>query len=126
MHCLAKLRLTLQEAREGIMPGKDYKDDAHWPHCMDYLRSVCLPNQSLNVLIGRQSIMCFADGTLESVSEQPAPEKGRIVKVIDGGMETRYCRDTRPLEQLERKYAWHGEYTFEDVDIDHFQVAPGR
>ena len=71
--------------------------------------------------------MCFADGTLESVSEQPAPEKGKIVKVIDGGKEMRFCRDRRPLEDLERQYAWHGEYTFDgDENKEHFEIAPGK
>jgi hypothetical protein len=40
MHCLAKMRMALQEAREGKEIGKDWTDDAHWPHCLDYLRSV--------------------------------------------------------------------------------------
>lgn len=34
------MRMTLQQAREGIAIGVDWTDDAHWPHCFDYLRSV--------------------------------------------------------------------------------------
>ncbi|KAF2493674.1 hypothetical protein BU16DRAFT_465495 [Lophium mytilinum] len=110
MHCLATMRVALQHAREGLIDiGVDWRDDAHWPHCFDYLRS---------------TIMCYADGTLEQVTQQPGPnDDGKVVKVIDGGVETRHCRDTRPLYQLERQYGPHSQYGHENDD---FQVAPGR
>ncbi|OAL73382.1 O-methyltransferase [Trichophyton violaceum] len=85
LHCLAKMRLTLQQAREGVDIGVGWRDDAHWPHCFDYLHS---------------SILCFADGTLESVSLQPGPTVGTAVRVIDASLETRHCRDSKPLEEL--------------------------
>lgn len=48
MHCLAKMRMTLQQAREGIAIGVDWTDDAHWPHCFDYLRSVSVVRHILD------------------------------------------------------------------------------
>jgi hypothetical protein len=78
-------------------------------HCFDYLRA---------------SIMCYADPTLESVSLQPGPANdGKVVKVIDGGAEVRYCRDTRPLYELERRYGPNSQYGFSK---DQFEVAPGK
>lgn len=57
--------------------------------------------------------MRYADGALESVSEQPGPvESGREVKVIDGGEETRHCRDTRPLYELVRHYGPNSQYGY--------------
>ncbi|KAF2032315.1 hypothetical protein EK21DRAFT_61142 [Setomelanomma holmii] len=109
MHCLAKMRMVLQLAKEGTDIGTDWRDDAHWPHCFDYLR---------------ESIMCYADPTLESVSLQPGPlNNGKFVKVIDGGAETRYCRNTRPLEELVRRYGPNSQYGFAKDD---FEVAPGK
>ncbi|KAF2464343.1 uncharacterized protein BDR25DRAFT_346819 [Lindgomyces ingoldianus] len=110
MHCLAKMRMTLQLAREGVDIGVDWRDDAHWPHCFDYLR---------------ESILCYADPTLESVSLQPGPvDDGTFVKVIDGGAEMRYCRDSRPLYELERQYGPNSKYGFEAAE--EFQIAPGK
>lgn len=78
-------------------------------HCFDYLR---------------ESIMCYADPTLESVSLQPGPlDNGKFVKVIDGGSEVRYCRDIAPLYELERRYGPNSEYGFAK---DQFEVAPGK
>ncbi|KAK2742662.1 hypothetical protein FQN55_007781 [Onygenales sp. PD_40] len=111
MHCLAKMRLALQQAQEGLDVGVDWKDDAHWPHCLDYLRS---------------SIMCFADGTLESITAQPGPVEGTVVKVIDGATEMRYCRDTKPLYDLERQYGPNSHYIDENGETGPFEVAPGR
>jgi hypothetical protein len=31
MHCLAKMRLVMQQAKKGIDVGTDWRDDAHWP-----------------------------------------------------------------------------------------------
>ena len=42
MHCLAKMRMVMQQSREGVKIGEDWMDDSHWPHCFDYLRSVSL------------------------------------------------------------------------------------
>ncbi|KAF2176461.1 hypothetical protein K469DRAFT_755633 [Zopfia rhizophila CBS 207.26] len=110
MHCLAKMRMVLQLAREGVDIGVDWRDDAHWPHCFDYLR---------------ESILCYADPTLESVSLQPGPvDDGTFVKVIDGGAEAGYCRDSRPLYELDRQYGPNSQYGFGN-DKD-FEVAPGK
>jgi hypothetical protein len=68
--------------------------------------------------------MCYADPTLESVSLQPGPiDNGKLVKVIDGGAEVRYCRDTKPLYELERRYGPNSQYGFAK---DKFGVAPGK
>lgn len=40
LHCLASMRKALQDAREGVDIGVDYRDNGHWPHCFDYLRKV--------------------------------------------------------------------------------------
>ncbi|PYH49296.1 uncharacterized protein BP01DRAFT_378865 [Aspergillus saccharolyticus JOP 1030-1] len=37
LHCLTMMRQALQSASEGQDIGKDWHDDGHWPHCMDYL-----------------------------------------------------------------------------------------
>ena len=42
LHCLAAFRRAIQLGHEGIDPGKDFMDDAHWPHCFDYMRKVCV------------------------------------------------------------------------------------
>lgn len=42
LHCLAAMRKALQDAREGVDIGVDYRDDGHWPHCFDYLRKASL------------------------------------------------------------------------------------
>lgn len=68
--------------------------------------------------------MCFADGTLESITVQPGPVEGTFVKVIDGGVETRFCRDRRALEDLERRYGPNSHYGHEAEG--EFEVAPGR
>ncbi|ETI21742.1 hypothetical protein G647_08089 [Cladophialophora carrionii CBS 160.54] len=41
LHCLASLRHALQQSQAGEAIGVDWRDNLHWPHCMDYLRSVC-------------------------------------------------------------------------------------
>jgi hypothetical protein len=80
-----------------------------YSHCFDLLRS---------------SIMCYVDPTLESVSLEPGSvNDGKVVKVIDGGAEVRYCRDTRPLYELERRYGPNSQYGFSK---DQFEVAPGK
>jgi hypothetical protein len=40
LNCLAGLRMALQDSSEGKFIGIDESDNAHWPHCMDYLRQV--------------------------------------------------------------------------------------
>lgn len=70
--------------------------------------------------------MCYADGTLESVSLQPGPvDDGTKVRVIDGGDELRYCRDTKPLYELVRQYGPNSRYGFDSKNTD-FEVAPGK
>jgi hypothetical protein len=78
------------------------------------------------MIIHVQSIMCFADGTLESITKQPGPIPNTWVNVIDGGVETRYCRDTKPLFDLERQYGPNSQYVLEHDADGEFEVAPGR
>ena len=60
-----------------------------------------------------QSILCFADSTLESMTLEPGPvDNGKVVKVIDGGSDTRYCRNSDPLYVLERKYGPNSQYGY--------------
>ena len=94
-------------------------------HCFDYLRDKSpIAIAAFLYLRFTQSIMCYADPTLESVSLQPGPlDNGKFVKVIDGGAETRYCRDTKPLYELERRYGPNSQYGFAG---DQFEVAPGK
>lgn len=40
LHCLASIRMALQESKENKDIGMDWRDNAHWPHCLDYLRQV--------------------------------------------------------------------------------------
>ncbi|KAF2710789.1 hypothetical protein K504DRAFT_376102 [Pleomassaria siparia CBS 279.74] len=98
MHCLAAMRSVIQRAREGEDVGKDWTDDLHWPHCFDYLR---------------MSILCFADSTLESLTVEPGPiDDGKVIRVIDGGADERYCRNANPLYVLERRYGPNSQYGF--------------
>lgn len=129
MHCSAKMRMTLQQAREGLDIGEDWKEDSHWPHCFDYMRSVSpasLGNTRDVMLTCNQTIMCYGDGTLEDVSLQPGPQDyGTFVRVIDGGDDLRYCRDTKPIYELVRQYGPNSRYGYQAKDDD-FQVAPGK
>jgi len=34
--------MALQAGYEGKLTAFDWQDDIHWPHCLDYLRQVCL------------------------------------------------------------------------------------
>lgn len=57
MHCLAKMRMALQQAREGEEIGIDWTADAHWPHCFDYLRSVGL-DVHIKIITVRSALKC--------------------------------------------------------------------
>ncbi|PYI16962.1 hypothetical protein BO99DRAFT_434959 [Aspergillus violaceofuscus CBS 115571] len=46
LHCLMMMRQALQAASEGEAIGKDWHDDGHWPHCMDYLVKVAITHWS--------------------------------------------------------------------------------
>ena len=62
---------------------------------------------------------------MESVSLQPGPvDDGTFVKVIDGGAEIRYCRNSLPLYELERRYGPNSEYGHAADEA--FEVAPGK
>lgn len=70
--------------------------------------------------------MCYADGALEDVSLQPGPkDDGTFVRVIDGGDELRYCRDTKPIYELVRQYGPNSRYGYQANEKD-FEVAPGK
>lgn len=47
---------------------------------------------------------------------------GTAVRVIDGGLETRYCRDSKPLEELVRHYGPNSHY---GESGDSFEVPDG-
>jgi hypothetical protein len=71
----------MQQAREGEDIGVDWRDDVHWPHCLHYLR---------------ESILCFADATVE---------RGPIIngtrsRGIDGAHDVRTCGDSERLYEL--------------------------
>ncbi|OKL60230.1 hypothetical protein UA08_04851 [Talaromyces atroroseus] len=87
LHCLGSIRHALQQSKEGIDIGMDFHDNAHWPHCLDYLR---------------QTILCFADDTME---QQTLLSNGTRSKVITGLKDVRKCR---PREQLYALRAEHG------------------
>jgi hypothetical protein len=40
MHCIARLRKALQDGYDGKPIAFDWRDDIHWPHCLDHLRQV--------------------------------------------------------------------------------------
>ncbi|OJJ96907.1 hypothetical protein ASPACDRAFT_1890748, partial [Aspergillus aculeatus ATCC 16872] len=77
LHCLTMMRQALQSASEGEDIGKDWHDDGHWPHCMDYLAKM---------------ILCFADGSIEKPIQG---EEG--IEFIDGSNVVRQCRPAQPL-----------------------------
>jgi hypothetical protein len=81
LHCLTSLRVALQRASRGEDIGVDWRDDVHWPHCLQYLR---------------ESILCFADPTIER-----APiVNGTRLRGIDGARDIRTCRDDSVLFKL--------------------------
>ncbi|BDD54454.1 hypothetical protein MAP00_000072 [Monascus purpureus] len=82
LHCLASIRMALQESRENKDVGMDWRDNAHWPHCLDYLR---------------QTILCFADDTLEHRDRLP---NGTTVRFISGTQDVRRCRSSERLYAL--------------------------
>jgi hypothetical protein len=44
---------------------------------------------------------------------EPGPlDDGKVVKVIDGGSDTRYCRNSGPLYMLERRYGPNSQYGY--------------
>ncbi|KIM98333.1 hypothetical protein OIDMADRAFT_20062 [Oidiodendron maius Zn] len=81
LHCLTSLREALQRAGGGEDIGVDWKDNVHWPHCMQYLR---------------ESILCFADPTIE----RGPIINGTRFRGIDGAHDVRTCRDNSALFQL--------------------------
>lgn len=97
MHCLTALRAALQRAQRGEDIGLDYRDDAHWPHCLHYLR---------------QMIICHADDTIELpyTWDSTIEEDGRVTTkregAIDGSQDVRVCKDADQLYRLraERGY----------------------
>lgn len=101
-------RKALQEASEGKKIGTDWRDDAHWPHCMDYLVKVNIPHFFLPFKLFRsnseteayalQTILCFADDTIE----RPL-RKQDGADLIDGSNAVRHCRPAKPLYDLYAK-----------------------
>lgn len=67
------------------MDGGGVHQDAHWPHCLHYLR---------------QSVLCAADDTIE----YPAIINGTRSNLINGAQEYRQCRRASDLFDLRAKY----------------------
>ncbi|KAI5865371.1 hypothetical protein GGS23DRAFT_558942 [Durotheca rogersii] len=86
LHCLSSLRHAIQQAREGIDPGFDWRDNDHWPHCMEYLR---------------KTLLCWADDRIE---RRFVFENGTSSSFIDGSQDVRACGDSRRLIQLMRDH----------------------
>lgn len=81
LHCLSSLRKALQHAAHGEDIGTDYHDNAHWPHCFDYLRS---------------TLMCNADSTIE----MPISQDGKKIEAISGAWDARKCGNAPRLYEL--------------------------
>lgn len=44
---------------------------------------------------------------------EPGPvDDGNVVRVIDGGADTRYCRNSDPLHILERRHGPNSQYGY--------------
>ncbi|KAH8890013.1 hypothetical protein GQ53DRAFT_825020 [Thozetella sp. PMI_491] len=86
LHCIARIRKALQLAHQGVDPGVDSRSDAHWPHCLGYLR---------------QSVLCWADGTIE---RRPRLPNGTIAGGIDGADDLRKCGNSRKLFKMARDH----------------------
>jgi hypothetical protein len=70
---------------QGIDPGFNWKDDKmHWPHCLDYMRSV---------------ILCWADDTVERPSFR---DNGTLGEIAEGYYDDRQCGDNRKLLKIMR------------------------
>ncbi|KAH8817354.1 hypothetical protein F5884DRAFT_663008 [Xylogone sp. PMI_703] len=79
LHCLQMIRSALQESSGGKHQGHSEAGSlrpAHWLHCFDYLR---------------QSILCLADDTLETV------HVGSNGDLLIDGMVQHQCRDPNKL-----------------------------
>lgn len=96
LHCLSGVRKALQDAANGKDIGRSSKDGLqHWPHCLDFLKSVGtpVPVGLPQLLIREQAILCNADSTIE----HPLIEAETGIVIIDGADDVRMCRDNRPL-----------------------------
>ncbi|TQV90583.1 hypothetical protein IF1G_10735 [Cordyceps javanica] len=83
---LVKFCHALQQAHQGIDPGFDWRDNDHWPHCLDYMR---------------KSILCAADDTVET---PPTLRNGTIAPFIDGSQQVRQCGNSRKLIDLMKSH----------------------
>ncbi|KIM96341.1 hypothetical protein OIDMADRAFT_33003 [Oidiodendron maius Zn] len=90
IHCLTSLRKTLQRAREGQNIGLNHHDDAHWPHCLYYMR---------------QAILCAADDTIELPHLR---NKTHHYGSINGVSDIRQCRNAERLYDLRAKHGVWG------------------
>lgn len=93
VHCLQKIRLSLQALSNSSVSHENHLD-GHIVHCLDYLRQV-----SFSIRFDRthhtQSILCHADDTIES------PVIGEDEEHVDGYVKHK-CRNNEPLYQLSR------------------------
>jgi hypothetical protein len=115
LHCVASIRRALQDAKEGRDIGVDQHDNAHWPHCLDYLRQASFCPRFVIFTIEMklteglcdflsQTILCFADDTME---QQDLLLNGTRSKLISGKHDIRKCR---PREHLYTLRAEKGVY----------------
>ncbi|KAM7186187.1 protein of unknown function (DUF3328) domain containing protein [Rhypophila sp. PSN 637] len=86
LHCLSSLRNALQQSREGVDPGLDWRDNDHWPHCLDYLR---------------KTLLCRADNVVE---RRLVFDNGTVSRFIDGSQDVRQCGDNRRLIRIMREH----------------------
>ncbi|KAM7212551.1 protein of unknown function (DUF3328) domain containing protein, partial [Rhypophila decipiens] len=86
LHCLSSLRNALQQSREGVDPGLDWRDNDHWPHCLDYLR---------------KTLLCRADDVVE---RRLVFDNRTVSRFIDGSQDVRQCGDNRRLIRIMREH----------------------
>lgn len=78
--------MALQRSQRGEDIGVDDRHDAHWPHCLDYLRN---------------SILCAADDTIE----RPRLNNGTVgPTIIQGILDPRQCGNSARLFDLRERY----------------------
>lgn len=62
LHCVASLRIALQNARKGEHVAFNQEEDPHWPHCLHYLHQVSMPlSRPLFCSEGLKMTPSFAD-----------------------------------------------------------------
>ena len=110
LHCLQMIRAEIQRLMHLQRENRNHHidhildDEAHWTHCLDYIRQVSrflifCPEEYLEYsqrLTRRsQGILCAADSTIES------PRKnGDGRTIVDGNATEHKCRNSRELYEI--------------------------